>query len=62
MKEKIVPRIYTRGKYSYKLVGHFSSKADATQYKYQSYPSLMLTIDAPCQYGVGVKYHVYRRL
>lgn len=62
MKEKIVPRIYTRGKYSYKLVGHFISKIEALRYKNETLHSLMLTIDSPCQYGVGVKYHVYRRL
>ena len=56
------PQIITRGKFAYKVVGHFISKFEAEQYKNQTLHSLLIVSDEPKVWGVGVKYHVYRRL
>ena len=55
------PRILTRGKYAYRVAGHFVSKFEATQYKNQTLHSLLVVSDEPSLWGVGVIYHVYRR-
>jgi hypothetical protein len=59
---KHAPNIITRGKYAYEMAGHFKSKVDAELYKNQTLHSLLVVADEPNIYGVGVKYHVYRRL
>ena len=62
MKKKHATRIITRGKYAYQCVGHFISKYEAEQYKNQTLHSLLIESDEPRVWGVGVIYHVYRRL
>jgi len=59
---KHAPQIITRGKYAYKIAGHFVSKFEAERYKNQTLHSLLIRADEPRIYGVGVIYHVYRRL
>lgn len=59
---KHAPHILVRGKYAYKCVGHFNSKIEATPYKNQTLHSLLVVSDEPNIWGVGVRYHVYRRL
>uniref|UniRef100_A0A6M3L5H0 Uncharacterized protein n=1 Tax=viral metagenome TaxID=1070528 RepID=A0A6M3L5H0_9ZZZZ len=59
---KHAPRIITRGKYAYECNGHFVSKGEAIRYKNQTLHSLLVVSDEPKVFGVGVKYHVYRRL
>ena len=59
---KHAPTIITRGKYAYKGAGHFSSRVAAESYRNQSLHSLLIVADEPHIWGVGVKYHVYRRL
>lgn len=61
-KVKTVPETYIRGKYAYKRVGSFTSRSAAVRYKNQTLHSIMLTRDVPRQMGVGVRYHVYRRV
>ena len=62
MKRKEIPNIITLGKYAYKCAGHFYSEVDATRYKNQTLHSLLIECDKPNIYGVGIIYHVYRRL
>lgn len=62
MKRKEVPRIMTLGRYAYQLAGHFISEYEALTYKNQTLHSLLIECDKPNIYGVGVIYHVYRRL
>ena len=59
---KEVPQILVRGKYAYRAAGHFVSPSDAEIYKNQTLHSLLVECDKPNIYGVGVKYHVYRRI
>lgn len=56
------PVILVRGKYAYRCVGHFKSKNEAVRYKNQTLHSLLVVCDNPKKFGVGVRYHVYRRL
>lgn len=59
---KTAPQILTRGKYAYRRVGSFKSKPEADRYKRQTMHSLLVVADDPKTFGVGVKYHVYRRI
>ncbi len=62
MKKDKSPQILVRGKYAYKKVGNFKEKSAAIRYKNQTLHSLLVVDDNTRRYGVGVKYHVYRRL
>lgn len=62
MKRKEIPTIMTLGKYAYQIAGHFVNEFDALRYKNQTLNSLLIECDKPNVYGVGVIYHVYRRL
>ena len=62
MKRKEVPRILIIGKYAYQIAGHFINEYEASTYKNQTLHSLLIECDKPNIYGVGVIYHVYRRL
>ena len=57
-----LPEIITRGRYAYERVGSFTSKSTAESYKNQTLHSLLIEADIPREFGVGVKYHVFRRL
>lgn len=61
-KKSKATNIIVRYGYAYKRVGSYKSKPEAIRYKRQELHSIMVVSDEPRVYGVGVRYHVYRRI
>jgi len=61
MTTKMLQEVITRYGHTYRRAGSFTSKLLAESYKEQALYSLLVIHDNPKQFGVGVKYHVFRR-